>query len=142
MTDLCFTYGSLMCEDIMSAVTGIALRGEPAWLVDHVRHPVAGEDYPGVVACPGARVDGVLYRAVDAAALARLDVFEGEMYERRLVDANLVGGGRAAVWCYIVLPAHEHRLAAGAWDYAGFLAAGKARFLARYLGFAAIARHQ
>lgn len=139
MNEYCFTYGSLMCDDIMAAVTGRSLPGEPARLHGHARHPVLGEDYPGVVAQPDGRVDGVLYRGVDPAALARLDAFEGEMYIRRRVRVNPVGGGEREAWCYIVAPACEHLLLPGDWDHAAFLAEGKARFLARYVGFAAIA---
>jgi gamma-glutamylcyclotransferase (GGCT)/AIG2-like uncharacterized protein YtfP len=139
VNECCFAYGSLICADIMSAVTGQVLHGEPARLDGHVRHPVRGEDYPGVVAQPGGRVDGILYSGLDGAALARLDAFEGDMYERRQVTVNLVGGGQRAAWCYIVAAASEHRLLPGDWDYDAFLAEGKARFLARYVGFAAIA---
>lgn len=138
LTDCCFTYGSLMCADIMSGVAGGDMRGEPAALAGYARHPVTGEDYPGVVAHPGGRVEGVLYRGVGPSALSRLDAFEGEMYARCRVEVNPVGGAPVAAWCYIVLPAHEPRLLPGDWDFAAFLAEGKSRFLARYGGFAAI----
>lgn len=136
--DACFTYGSLMCADIMTRVAGIDLAGTPAGLSGHVRHPVAGEDYPGVVASPGGRVEGVLYRGLDPAALARLDAFEGEMYERLAVSVNPVGGETVMAWCYIFRAPYRHLLQPGDWSFADFLAAGKARFLARYLGFAAL----
>jgi gamma-glutamylcyclotransferase (GGCT)/AIG2-like uncharacterized protein YtfP len=136
MTDCCFAYGSLMCPDIMARVCGHDLAGEPAELAGHVRHPVAGEDYPGVVAAPSGSVAGILYRGLDADALARLDAFEGEMYERVPVQVNPVGGQSVTAWCYIFLD--RARLLTGDWDHAAFLAEGKARFLARYLGFAAL----
>lgn len=138
MEECCFTYGSLMCEDIMAAVTGRAVTGAPAWLDGHARHPVLGEDYPGLVPAPGGRVEGVLYRGLDRDALARLDAFEGEMYARLRVEVNPVGGDGQSAWCYIVRPAHVARLAPGEWDFQSFLAAGKARFMARYVGFAAV----
>lgn len=139
MTDNCFTYGSLMCEDIMSTVSGQVLPGESARLAGYARHPVSGEDYPGVVADPDAIVAGVLYRGLDASALARLDVFEGEMYERLPVLVNLVGGEVITAWCYIFRDQYRHLLLPGEWDFQSFLAEGKARFLARYMGFAALA---
>lgn len=137
MADCCFTYGSLMCPDIMSAVAGLALAGEPGVLAGHARHPVADEDYPGVVADPNGRVDGVLYRGLDAGALARLDRFEGEMYRREAVRVNLVGETVTA-WCYIVRDAYRDRLLPGEWRFDDFLAEGKARFMARYVGFDAL----
>ncbi|MDD5366778.1 MAG: gamma-glutamylcyclotransferase [Gallionellaceae bacterium] len=138
MSDNCFTYGSLMCADIMSRVSGMALAGEPASLAGHARQPVADEDYPGVTADPAASVEGILYRGLDGSALARLDAFEGEMYERVRVQVNLVGGGSVAAWCYIFRAPYRHRLLLGDWSFEAFLAGGKARFLARYMGFAAL----
>lgn len=136
--DRCFAYGSLMCADIMAQVAGRALAGEPASLAGHARHPVAGEDYPGLVADPAGRVDGVLYRGLDAAALARLDAFEGEMYERRAVAVELAGGIRVAAWCYVFGDRYRDRLLPGEWRFDHFLAVGRTRFLARYVGFNAL----
>jgi gamma-glutamylcyclotransferase (GGCT)/AIG2-like uncharacterized protein YtfP len=138
MTEHCFTYGSLMCADIMADVTGQAVAGQPARLAGYVRHPVADEDYPGLVPDPSGMVDGILYPGLSAAALARLDAFEGEMYERRRLRVNPVGGGEAEAWCYIFRDQYRGRLLDGDWDFAAFLGGGKARFLARYMGFAAL----
>lgn len=140
MDDCCFTYGSLMCRDIMSGVAGLDLVGEPAWLAGYARHPVVGEDYPGAIAAPGAVVEGVLYRGLGPEALRRLDVFEGDMYERVRVGVNPVGGRDVTAWCYIVRDRYRDRLRAGTWDFAAFLRQGKARFLSRYLGFAELER--
>ena len=134
----CFTYGTLMCPDIMTRVAGRALPGEVAWLPDHSRHPVRGETYPGLVAAPGGRVEGRLYRGLDDVAFARLDTFEGAMYERRAVRVNLVGGSEVDAWCYICRDEYGYLLLPGDWDFAAFLATGKAAFEARYLGFKAL----
>lgn len=136
--DACFAYGSLMCADIMSQVAGRSLDGVVAVLPGHARHPVAGEDYPGLVPDPAGRVEGVLYRGVDAAALARLDAFEGDLYERLAVAVEVPGGGPVTAWCYVFRPACRHLLLPGEWRFEAFLATGKARFQARYLGFAAL----
>lgn len=134
----CFTYGSLMCADIMARVSGLDLSGEVAELPGHIRHPVAGEDYPGVVAEPLGVVSGILYRGVDGAALVRLDAFEGAMYARLPVAVRLADGATVAAWCYVFREPYRHLLQAGDWSFERFLAEGKARFLARYLGFAAL----
>lgn len=134
----CFTYGSLMCQDIMARVAGLDVRGEPAWLGGHSRHPVRGETYPGLVADSGGRVDGTLYRGLGDTALVRLDAFEGAMYERRAVRVNPVGGGEVDAWCYIFRHEYLDLLLPGDWDYAAFLAHGRQSFEARYLGFAAL----
>ena len=135
MISHCFTYGSLMCADIMTLVSGIAVQGERAFLADHARHPVREEDYPGMVARPGHRVEGVLYRDLPAAAWPRLDRFEGAMYARRLVCVQLPGDARVEAWTYLFKPAYWDLLLPDEWDFNRFLAEGKARFTHRYLGY-------
>lgn len=141
MISSCFTYGSLMCEDIMSAVCGTACtRHAPAVLADHRRHPVIGQHYPGMVCAAGSTVQGVLYLDLPAAAWPRLDAFEGEEYERGRVDVSLADGRTVAAWTYLFKPRYAARLAAGDWDFDRFLRHGKARFEAAYLGFGVLAR--
>jgi hypothetical protein len=138
MTDSCFTYGSLMCEDIMSFVSGQAVRCEPAVLENHVRHPVRDEDYPGMIAQPGERVTGMVYRGLSTAALDRLDRFEGEMYVRCRVGVTDAAGIALDAWAYVFRPEFVGLLLPGDWDFEAFLAGGKARFEARYMGFDAL----
>jgi gamma-glutamylcyclotransferase (GGCT)/AIG2-like uncharacterized protein YtfP len=134
VTDACFTYGSLMCEDIMSWVAGTTMQGEPATLHGHARHPVRDEDYPGMVPAACGRVEGKLYLGVTEAVLARLDRFEGEMYERRQVKV-LARQGVTPAWTYIFRLAYMDLLMAGDWSFESFLVGGKARFEQRYMGF-------
>jgi gamma-glutamylcyclotransferase (GGCT)/AIG2-like uncharacterized protein YtfP len=135
MTDACFTYGSLMCEDIMSHVAGLPLQGEPALLAGYARHAVRDEDYPGMVPLTGVQVAGVLYRGLSEGALDRLDRFEGEMYERRRVCVRDARGLDTEAWTYVFRSGFSHRLLPGDWSFEHFLASGKARFTARYMGF-------
>jgi gamma-glutamylcyclotransferase (GGCT)/AIG2-like uncharacterized protein YtfP len=135
MSQHCFTYGSLMCADIMARVAGSPAHAEPATLHGYARHPVRGEEYPGMVPAPRGTVSGVLYRALPDAAWARLDAFEGDRYARRQVSVILADGRSKAAWTYVFKPEHAHLLATGEWDFAAFLGQGKARFEALYLGF-------
>ncbi len=139
----CFAYGSLMCPDIMARVCGIGeahgLAGETACLTDYRRAPVRGEDYPGIVPAPDGRVTGVLYRGLPATAWPRLDAFEGDMYLRKQVRVSQAGGGMIPAWTYVFRPEFQHLLAPDDWDFEQFLARGKARFEARYLGFGQLA---
>ena len=134
----CFTYGTLMCADIMSAVSGRPLSGEPARLDGYARHAVRDEDYPGIQPAPGAQVEGVLYRDIDAAALARLDAFEGDMYARETVRITLADGTSLVADTYVIRPQHRTLLLAEDWNFAAFLTHGKARFTRRYMGFSRI----
>lgn len=136
----CFTYGSLMCEDIMRSVTGGRLEHEPAELAGFVRRPVIGEAYPGIHRAPGARVAGILYRDLTPAALDRLDAFEGERYTRELVRVRLRDGTTEMAHTYVFKPEVVHLLGNGDWDFEAFLRHGRRQFESRYLGFTRIGR--
>ncbi len=131
----CFTYGSLMWPDIMARVCGQAFASEPASLAGHARHPVRGQDYPGLRPLAQGQVAGRLYRDVDAAAWARLDAFEGEEYERVEVLVALSGGGMLPAQVYRFRDSFAQRLLPGDWDVEAFGREGRQRFIARYVGF-------
>jgi gamma-glutamylcyclotransferase (GGCT)/AIG2-like uncharacterized protein YtfP len=135
VTRHCFTYGSLMWADIMARVCGREFASEPASLAGHRRHPVRGEDYPGLQAAPGGLVAGRLYRDVDEAAWARLDAFEGAEYQRVDVTVALAGGKPLPAQVYRFRTAFAQRLLPGDWDVAAFEREGRERFIARYAGF-------
>lgn len=128
----CFTYGSLMCADIFRAIARQSCPAEPAHLAGYRRHPVRGEDYPGIRPAAGAAVDGVLYRGLSATALARLDAFEGTQYRRETVTVRTGSGALIPAWVYVFHPAQTHRLGRGDWDADAFLRHGKTRFLRRH----------
>lgn len=131
----CFTYGSLMCEDIMHAVCGSQSAHCQATLHDYRRHPVIGAEYPGMLPYAGSQVQGVLYLDLPLSAWPRLDRFEGDEYDRRIVDVTLSDGSRLQAWTYVFRDALAHRLGTGDWDFARFLREGKARFVSDYVGF-------
>lgn len=161
-TAACFTYGSLMWPDIMARVCGRevpALQRTKAWLYGHVRHPVMGQDYPGLVPQSGApALQGVLYWGLTPQELQRLDDFEGQEYERvsvmvvlqepsdasaaapTCVPALTPGAFTSAepqqAWVYRYRSEFAHRLGPGDWSEQAFEERGKARFCARYVGFA------
>ena len=133
-----FTYGSLMCEDIMTEVAGTRLLCEAAMLHGYRRFLVKDEQYPGVVAAVGGVVAGIVYHGIDAANWQRLDRFEGEMYERQQVRVCYTDGSEAEVDCYLFRPEFSHRLTTTEWDFAAFLQGGKTLFQHQYSGFKAI----
>ena len=123
----CFTYGSLMSEDIMSAVAGVRAAHCGATLDGYRRHA-------GILRA-GHLVRGVLYLDLPPAAWPRLDRFEGEEYERRVVEVALADGTVTRAWTYIFRDAFAARLGEGDWDFARFLREGKRRFVSGYAGF-------
>lgn len=138
-----FTYGTLMWPDIMARVCGPAAPADApraATLAGHARHPVRGEDYPGMIPAEGGTVVGRLYLDLPEEAWARLDAFEGDAYERREVLVTLPGGQWMTAWTYVFRADVADRLDAGDWDEGRFAREGKARFAARYAGFEVIER--
>jgi gamma-glutamylcyclotransferase (GGCT)/AIG2-like uncharacterized protein YtfP len=119
----------------MARVCGREFASEPASLAGHRRHPVRGEDYPGLRAAPGGLVAGRLYRDVDEVAWARLDVFEGDEYERVDVVVALADGSALPAQAYRFRMEFSGRLLPGDWDAEAFDREGRTRFIARYAGF-------
>ena len=78
-----FTYGSLMCGDIMFKAAGCKLQYSQALLSNFFRSKIHNEEYPGIIPKPGCTVAGVIYFDLSPEAIKRLDLFEGELYERR-----------------------------------------------------------
>ena len=139
MTAHAFTYGSLMWADIMGRVCGREFAGEPASLAGHRRHPVRGQDYPGLQADAAGTVPGVLYRDVTEAAWERLDAFEGAEYERVDIVVTLADGNTLPAQVYRFRSEFAQRLLPGDWDADAFEREGRARFIARYAGFDVVA---
>jgi len=135
MSSRCFTYGSLMCADIMAAVCGFTPEVSAAVLPGYARHAVRDEDYPAIVAESSRQVAGRLYAGINASAWERLDSFEGNQYQRQLVQLRLDDGRSIDAWTYVFRPQYRSLLLPGDWDFDAFLREGKQRFEARYLGF-------
>jgi len=133
-----FAYGSLMCADIMAEVVGAQLRSTPAVLRGYRRFLVRDEHYPGVMADAGGMVTGLVYHGVTGEGWARLDRFEGAMYDRKTVPVRLVDETHIMADCYIFRSAFTHLLTRTEWDYVVFLRSGKTQFQQQYGGFKAI----
>lgn len=130
-----FTYGSLMCSDIMFKVAGCQVEFSQAVLNNFFRSKMHGREYPGIVEQPKAQVSGVLYRNLSPEALRRLDVFEGNMYQRQEVEIMITDRGLAMAMTYVIKPRYRDQLTDEEWDYDFFLAFGKKKFEKTYFGF-------
>ena len=129
-----FTYGSLMCDDIMAAVTGQALASESASLNDFARYAVRNEAYPAIVPEASAKVQGRVYYDVNELVLARLDLFEGDWYSRVALEVE-VQGTLVEAQTYVFRDECRQQLADWLWDFEFFLQHGKHIFTAEYLGY-------
>lgn len=110
-----------MYPRVMQAVTGKVLESFEAEAPGIERFAVHEAVFPGAIETGGGSTRGRVYPAIDDRVLARLDRFEGDLYERRTIDVLFVDGraGRAEAW--IVLPGEVAQLAPTAWDEEAFL---------------------
>lgn len=130
-----FTYGSLMCADIMFRVAGCKVQSTESVLADFHRSRIKLEEYPGIFPLPGDSVPGILYFNLPDEAIRRLDIFEGELYDRQAVEVVSAEFGACRAMAYIVKPCYHDRISNVDWSFDHFLATGKAKFEQAYLGF-------
>lgn len=116
-----------------SPAQSAALTIRPAVLDGHTRHRVKNCDYPAVVSdpdTPGACVRGTWVDGLTLADVWRLDIFEGEQYERRRVRCRIIadegqdGGDRErqdvrAAETYIWIESRD-KLEPREWDFDEF----------------------
>jgi gamma-glutamylcyclotransferase (GGCT)/AIG2-like uncharacterized protein YtfP len=134
MTHL-FTYGSLMCSDIMYHVADCRTNFVPAMLENFQRSKMRGQEYPAIIAAPGEKTEGILYLDLPPTAILRLDTFEGEQYIRQEVIVTTEPDGPCKAMTYILHPRYHHLFTGETWNYQEFLVVGKPLFLKSYLGF-------
>lgn len=103
----------------------------PALLHQHRRHRVLHHDYPAVISQQSSSVRGTYVRGLTDGDIYRLDIFEGNEYERRRVKIKIldvegneagegnVEGEELEVETYIWV-AGEEKLEDGEWDFAEF----------------------
>jgi gamma-glutamylcyclotransferase (GGCT)/AIG2-like uncharacterized protein YtfP len=135
MTYNFFAYGTLMCEDILSAVIGSCLAGAKGKLNGYRRKTIKGEIYPGIVASPGEVIEGRIYKNLSAVAWKRLDLFEGHRYRRDFVEVELSRGSAEPAQTYALKPEFVDRLSNEDWCFEEFLKYNKKNFEAKYIGF-------
>lgn len=136
-----FTYGTLMVPEIMHQVAGCVLHGIEASLEGYVRYGVEGEQYPGVTAREGSRVDGIVYLDVGPEALRRLDIFEGQRYRREKVRVVRKNDQQdLEVMVYVFRSEYEHLLTGEPWDLHRFLQNGREIFEREYAGYEELQR--
>jgi len=98
-----FFYGTLMAPRVLDRVChgpdlpnsttrhiNAALTIRPALLKGFRRHRVLHADYPGIVPDETGTVRGTVVSGLTDGDIWRLDIFEGDEYERRAVQAHLI----------------------------------------------------
>jgi gamma-glutamylcyclotransferase (GGCT)/AIG2-like uncharacterized protein YtfP len=129
-TDYLYAYGTLQVPAIFENIVGRALEGYPATLEGYACHRMRERVYPAIVRHAGGRVAGLVYAGLSSAELDRLDHYEGEFYERRVL-ALFAGGARIEAHAYVLRSEHRHRLSSDTWDLDAFIRDHLASYLKR-----------
>jgi gamma-glutamylcyclotransferase (GGCT)/AIG2-like uncharacterized protein YtfP len=111
-----FCYGTLMFPEVMQRVTGRHFEGSPVILDDYGCYTVNGHAFPGIVRESGAVTQGLVYEGIGDTLLHRLDLFEGDFYERRRVCVTDTTGRPLQTWAYVVPAASRGILSRQSWD--------------------------
>jgi gamma-glutamylcyclotransferase (GGCT)/AIG2-like uncharacterized protein YtfP len=129
-----FAYGTLEVGEIVEAILGRRLPGEPATLRGYARSMVRDTHHPGIEPHAGAATPGTLYTGVDDRALAALDRFEGALYERLAVEVETARGQRVEAFAWAVRTELRSVLSGEPWDRDRFVAEHLREWLAGLSG--------
>lgn len=129
-----FVYGALMYDEVWNRIVSGDFEHVSGTLSGYRRLAVKKEEYPGLIKGSGS-VKGCIWLDVDAANLARLDIFEGEFYERIPAVAIDESGNRIRVNVYHFKNKYQSLLENKDWNVKKFENSGLKKFMTRYFGF-------
>ena len=130
-----FAYGTLMIPEVMYAVTTREFLFKNAMLRGYARFTVKGESYPGIIPVTDAATKGIIYFDVDKLSLARLDAFEGDMYQRTPVRVEMEKDEILNAETYVIKPEYRGYLSSKEWNVKEFNQKHLGAFLETYQGF-------
>ena len=132
-----FVYGSLMFDEVWTALISEPYDNVAARLDGFKRLEVREQEYPGMIEAQKSVVDGRLVLGVQNADLLVLDRFEGEYYRRAQVVVSANDGRLFDAQTYIFKDDYSYLLGNNEWDVDRFCNNGIKLFLAEYGGFSA-----
>lgn len=131
-----FTYGTLQFDEVWRRVVGRDFPSTAAEARGFAAYRVVDADYPGMIPRAGATTPGTLYRGVDDVSLARLDMFEGDQYQRLRIEVVANEGQSIDCQAYVIPASKVDVLTGEPWSRESFLGTGGLeRFMGRYRGF-------
>ena len=110
-----FAYGTLMDPAVWSRVAQEKCDNRSAVLHGYEARRLRDVTFPGLVECEGGITTGLVYFDVSAAALARLDAYEDDFYERVPVPVVLEDGATLIADTYLMRPAHRDVVLPAKW---------------------------
>ena len=130
-----FVYGSLMFDEVWTALVNDPCHKMDARLDGFKRLEVQGQLYPGMIEAKESVVDGRLMLGLQDADLLVLDRFEGEYYRRAQVVVSANDGRLLDAQTYIFRDKYRYLLGNNEWDIDRFCNSGIKAYLAEYGGF-------
>jgi gamma-glutamylcyclotransferase (GGCT)/AIG2-like uncharacterized protein YtfP len=124
-----FCYGTLQSPLVIKAVTGQAYAGQEATLHNWARFRVRGSEYPGIVPKEESVVSGKVYWDLDETAMEKLDAFEGDKYERVIVEVTMPDGTCVEAYAYAIKDDCRKYLSDDPWEFDRFLQNGLEKFI-------------
>lgn len=130
-----FFYGTLIDPDIRRLVLRRDVPLEnivSAILGGYRRYTVRDAPYPAAVREPGAEIDGIVLRGLDALDAARLSNFEGDDYIPTLSSIRLVESEPGVGWseqAWVFIATDRVPLTKAAWSIDAWRATHKGHFL-------------
>lgn len=129
-----FVYGTLMYESVSDRIVLGRVNKIKGKISGYRRLAVKGEVYPGLVKGDG-EVEGYIWRDVSREDVERLDVFEGEYYQREALVAINEQGEEIEVNAYVFKDQYRHLLEDKDWSLNDFKNGGLISFVTLYKGF-------
>lgn len=93
------------------------------------RFRVRGSEYPGIIRKEESSVSGKVYWELDEPTMKKLDEFEGENYERIVVQVTMGDGTYMDAWAYVVKDDCRKMLSDDPWDFDRFMQYGLEKFI-------------
>lgn len=126
-----FTYGSLMFPQVWRQLVPQPRPSYPAYLANFSRRLIFLDTYPVLIRASQTGLLGTVYSELTEQDLARLDYFEGEIYQRISVDVYTEDGINA---CQTYIPKPQYNCLAMQEQWRGdiFRAVQMPIFLGRY----------
>jgi gamma-glutamylcyclotransferase (GGCT)/AIG2-like uncharacterized protein YtfP len=128
-----FCYGTLQVPQVIRAVTGRDHSGKKAVLRDYAIYRVKNAEYPGITYSDGSLTEGILYGNIGDADLKTLDLFEGELYDRQMLEVQAADRTVEKAWVYVIARQHIGVLSHENWRLADFLDNGLEIFMQGYV---------
>lgn len=129
-----FTYGTLMIPQVFKKVTGLYPKTTPGVLLNYDCFRLKNQTYPGIVFKPRASTNGIVYFDLTQETIKKLDVFEGDLYDRVSVSVSLETNTVDA-FVYVLKPQAQHYLSNDRWSKTEFETQNLQAFLNNDPGF-------